>query len=60
MKKAAKHKEMKKETVKEDMHIMTDNPNEMGMMMQILKLAGVQPVDAKMIGGEEEATDEAE
>jgi len=60
MKKAAKDKEMKKETVKEDMHIMTDNPNEMGMMMQILKLAGVQPVDAKMIGGEEEATDEAE
>ena len=59
MKKAAKDKDMKKETVKEDMHIMTDNPQEMGMMMQILKLAGVKPVDAKMIGGEEPA-DETE
>ena len=59
MKKAAKDKEMKKETVKEDMHIMTDNPEEMGMMMQILKLAGVKPVDSKMIGAEEPA-DETE
>jgi hypothetical protein len=59
MKKAAKDKEMKKETVKEDMHIMTDNPEEMGMMMRILKLAGVKPVDAKMIGAEEPA-DETE
>tara|TARA_B100000424_G_scaffold246974_1_gene219031 strand:+ start:419 stop:1432 length:1014 start_codon:yes stop_codon:yes gene_type:complete len=49
---------MKKE-VKEDMHIMTDDPKEMGMMMQILKLAGVKPVDAKMIGAEEPA-DETE
>ena len=59
MKKAAKDKEMKKETVKEDMHIMTDSPEEMGMMMQILKLAGVKPVDAKMMGAEEPA-DETE
>ena len=53
MKKAAKDKEMKKETVKEDMHIMTDSPEEMGMMMTILKLAGVKPVDAKMMGSEQ-------
>jgi len=59
MKKAAKDKEMKKETIKEDMHITTDNPEEMGMMMQILKLAGVKPVDAKMMGAEEPA-DETE
>jgi len=59
MKKAAKDKEMKKEEVKEDMHIMTDSPEEMGMMMQILKLAGVKPVDAKMMGAEEPA-DETE
>ena len=59
MKKAAKDKEMKKEEVKEDMHIMTDSPEEMGMMMQILKLAGVKPVDAKMMGAEQPA-DETE
>ena len=33
--------------------ISTDTPEEAGMMMQILKLAGVQPVDAKMIGADE-------
>jgi len=55
MKKAAKDKEMKKEEVKEDIQVMSDSPEEMGMMMQILKLAGVKPVDAKMIGGEEPA-----
>ena len=46
-------KEMKKETVKEAIQISTDSPEEAGMMMQILKLAGVQPVDAKMIGADE-------
>ena len=45
-------KEEKKETVKEDIKISADTPQEAGMMMQILKLAGVQPVDAKMIGGD--------
>ena len=44
---------MKKETVKEAIQISTDSPEEAGMMMQILKLAGVQPVDAKMIGADE-------
>ena len=44
-------KEDKKETVKEDIKISADTPQEAGMMMQLLKLAGVQPVDAKMIGG---------
>ena len=45
-------KMMKKETVKEDIKISADTPQEAGMMMQILKLAGVQPVDAKMMGME--------
>ena len=31
-------KEMKKETVKEDMHITTDSPQEASMLMQILKI----------------------
>ena len=44
---------MKKETVKEDIKISADTPQEASMMMQILKLAGVQPVDAKMIGADE-------
>ena len=46
------NKKMKKETVKEDIKIQADTPQEAGMMMQILKLAGVQPVDAKMMGME--------
>ena len=50
---AGEGKMMKKETVKEAIQISTDSPEEAGMMMQILKLAGVQPVDAKMIGADE-------
>ena len=46
-------KEMKKETVKEDIKISADTPQEASMMMQILKLAGVQQVDPKMIGADE-------
>jgi len=42
-------KEDKKETVKEDIKISADTPQEASMMMQILKLAGVQPVDQAMI-----------
>tara|TARA_B100001113_G_scaffold22089_1_gene16213 strand:- start:542 stop:1348 length:807 start_codon:yes stop_codon:yes gene_type:complete len=49
---AGEGKMMKKETVKEDIKIQADTPQEAGMMMQILKLAGVQPVDAKMMGME--------
>ena len=49
---AGEGKMMKKETVKEDIQISADTPQEAGMMMQILKLAGVQPVDAKMMGME--------
>ena len=49
-------KEEKKETVKEAIQISTDSPQEASMMMQILKLAGVQPVDQAMISqGEPEA-----
>jgi hypothetical protein len=51
-------KEEKKETVKEAVQISTDSPEEAGMMMQILKLAGVQPVDQKMISQEPEAGEE--
>ena len=45
-------KMMKKETVKEDIKISADTPQEAGMMMQILKLAGVQPMGAEMPGME--------
>ena len=55
MKKAAKDKEMKKETVKEAITMSAETPQEAGVLMQILKLAGVQPVDAKMIGAEQPA-----
>jgi len=48
-------KEEKKETVKEAIQISTDTPQEASMMMQILKLAGVQQVDPAMIGAEPEA-----
>lgn len=44
----------KKETVKEDIKISTDSPQEASMMMQILKLAGVQQVDQDMISQEPE------
>ena len=40
---------MKKESVNESITISTDSPQEASMMMQILKLAGVQPVDQDMI-----------
>ena len=46
-------KEEKKETVKEAIQISTDTPQEASMMMQILKLAGVQQVDPAMIGADE-------
>jgi len=49
-----KHK-MKKETVKEAIQISTDSPQEASMMMQLLKLAGVQQVDQDMINQEPEA-----
>jgi hypothetical protein len=48
-------KEEKKETVKESIQISTDSPQEASMMMQLLKLAGVQPVDQAMINQEPEA-----
>src|SRR6056300_1740072 len=60
MKKAIKDKEMKKESVNEAIQISTDSPQEASMMMQILKLAGVQPVDAAMIGADETGTDHSD
>ena len=54
-KKAGKEeKEDKKETVKEAIQISADTPQEAPMMMQILKLAGVQQVDQDMINQEPE------
>jgi hypothetical protein len=53
-------KEEKKETVKEAIQISTDTPQEASMMMQILKLAGVQQVTPDMMGAEPEAEPQAE
>jgi hypothetical protein len=47
-------KEDKKENVKEDIQISADTPQEASMMMQMLKLAGVKPVDQAMISQEPE------
>ena len=47
---AVEGKMMKKETVKEAIQISTDSPQEASMMMQILKLAGVQQVTPDMMG----------
>jgi len=57
---AREGKMMKKETVKEAIQISADTPQEASMMMQILKLAGVQPVDAKMIGADEPEHDHSD
>ena len=57
---AGEGKMMKKETVKEAIQISTDSPQEASMMMQILKLAGVQQVDQDMISQEPEAEPHAE
>ena len=52
-------KEMKKEkeTVKEAVQITTDSPEEASMMMQILKLAGVQQVTPDMMGADKPEMD---
>ena len=57
MKQAIKDKEMKKETVKEAIQMSADTPEEASVLMQILKLAGVQPVTPAMIGAEQPAQD---
>ena len=57
---ATEGKMMKKETVKEAIQISTDTPQEASMMMQILKLAGVQQVDPKMIGADEPEHDHSD
>ena len=51
---AGEGKMMKKETVKEDIKMTADTPQEASMLMQILKMAGVKPVDASMMGMEPE------
>ena len=47
-----------KKPLKEDIKIAVDSPEEAGVMMQILKLAGVQQVTPDMIGGEPSDGDE--
>tara|TARA_R100001480_G_scaffold112463_3_gene113366 strand:+ start:5308 stop:6138 length:831 start_codon:yes stop_codon:yes gene_type:complete len=47
---AGEGKMMRKETVKEDIKIQADTPQEASMMMQILKLAGVEQVTPDMMG----------
>ena len=49
-----------KKQVNEAIQISTDSPQEASMMMQILKLAGVQQVDQAMISQEPEAEPHAE
>jgi hypothetical protein len=44
-----------KKQVNEAIQISTDSPEEAGIMMQMLKLAGVKPVDDAMINAEPEA-----
>ena len=44
-----------KEPVKEAIQMTADTPEEAGMLMQILKMAGVKPVDDAMIGAEPSA-----
>jgi hypothetical protein len=46
-----------KKPVKEAITMSADSPEEAGMLMQIMKLAGVQQVTPDMIGGEEPAAD---
>jgi hypothetical protein len=41
-------KEMKKETVKEDIKMTADTPQEANMLMQILQMAGIKPMGAEM------------
>jgi hypothetical protein len=50
---AGEGKMMKKETVKEDIQISADTPQEASMMMQLLKMAGVQQVTPGMMGADE-------
>ncbi len=52
-------KEMKKDKMNESIVIATDNPEEASMMMQLLKLAGVQPVGQDMIN-QPAASDDAQ
>ena len=49
-------KEMKKETVQEAIQMSADTPQEASMLMQILKLAGIEPkpVDDQMINPAEQ------
>ncbi len=47
-------KKMKKDKMNESVVIATDSPEEASMMMQLLKLAGVQPVSQDMINAKQE------
>ena len=43
-----------KKDVKEAIQMTADTPEEAGMLMQLLKMAGVKPVDASMMGADPE------
>ena len=49
-----------KKQINEDIQISTDSPEEAGMLMQIMKLAGVQQVTPDMLGGQEPQADAGE
>jgi hypothetical protein len=53
-------KEEKKETVKEAIQISTDSPEEAGIMMKILKLAGVEQVTPDMMGHDHDHDNDGE
>lgn len=49
--------EVKKENMNEAIQMSADTPEEAGVLMQILKLAGVQPVTPDMMGAEKPTSD---
>ena len=55
-----KKDDMKKEDVKEDMHITSDDPKDLSMLMQIMKLAGIRPVTSDMMSQGDDKHDETE
>jgi hypothetical protein len=53
-------KKMKKDKMNESIMIATDSPEEASMMMQLLKLAGVQPVSQDMIDPQQHSEPQAD
>ena len=53
-------KKMKKDKMNESIMIATDSPEEASMMMQLLKLAGVQPVSQDMLNPQQHSAPQAD